>query len=254
MTMKKILCLPSKKMKIKEISPYEKVKEELLYYISENNLQNNDRLAAERELSNKWNVNRETVRRAIYSLILEEKLYSIRGSGNYIKKEKYNRNLVDLESLSSWAKNQNLTLTSEVIFSKIIEANKKISQKLHVLLGTKIFNLVRCRILNGEAITIEYSYIPYLKVEGIEKYDLKKNSLYQILNSKYSITLKDGEESIGITYIDNFESQYLKSGEGSPALFTTSTVYDMNGSPIEYCKTVTQYNKLLFSFSGSIKK
>lgn len=74
-------------MKIKEISPYEKVKEELLYYISENNLQNNDRLAAERELSNKWNVNRETVRRAIYSLILEEKLYSIRGSGNYIKKK-----------------------------------------------------------------------------------------------------------------------------------------------------------------------
>lgn len=237
-------------MKMKDVTPYEEGREKLLGYMSKKTLKHEDRLPSERILCEKWSMNRETLRKAIYSLNLEDKIYSVRGSGNYVKKEKVKRNLADLESLTEWAQSKGFSVSSKVVSSKVIEANKKISQKLCLKLGEKVFSLIRCRYLNNVPLAIEYVYLPYIRFRNIEAFDFERESLYCILEEQYGIFLEHGDESIGITYVDEFESPFLEVEEGTAAFFTLGIVYDINQNPTEYCKTVTRYDKLTFSFSS----
>lgn len=235
-------------MKIKEIMPHQEGRERLEAYILQNKMGNGQKLPTERELCDRWSMNRETLRKSLYHLGLEDKIYSVQGSGNYVKKEKYERNLAGLESLTEWGRSKGLTVTAKVISFGVIEADKKISRHLQLVLGEKVFFLVRCRYVNDEPLAIEYIYLPYSAFEGIEEFDFERLSLYHVLEKYYHTSLKNGNESVSITYIDEFEANFLQVPEGTAAFFTAGVVYDTEGKPTEYCKTVSRYDRLTFSF------
>ena len=82
-------------------------------YIIKNKLEPHAKLPSEREMCNMWGFNRTTLRFAIKRLVIEGKIYQIKGSGTYVAEPKVIRNLQDLKSLSEFVKDKELKLASE---------------------------------------------------------------------------------------------------------------------------------------------
>jgi GntR family transcriptional regulator len=220
--------------------------EKIEYYISKNKLAPHTKLPSERDLCTMWDFNRTTLRSAIQRLIVENKLYQKKGSGTYVAEPKLLRNLQDLRSLSTLVEENGQTLSNEILSSEVIESNKQISQKLHLSLGCKVYALTRLRYIDGEAVTIESSFISCDKFPTIEKCDFSKESLYSVMEKHYNMQIMQGEERVGIAYATDYEAELLGLEEGRAVFYLTGVVYDGQGEPIEYFKSIVKENKMRF--------
>ncbi|WP_425447310.1 GntR family transcriptional regulator [Dethiothermospora halolimnae] len=225
----------------------DEAKEMIEYYIIKNKLEPHSKLPSERAMCNKWGFNRTTLRFAIKRLVIEGKLYQIKGSGTYIKEPKLIRNLQDLKALSEIAKDKGLKLTSKVVSFDIIEGYKEVVQKLHLVLGHKIYVLTRIRYIENEPTAIEMSFLDYERFKGLDKYDFSKASLYSIIEDKYNVTIERGKEKVGISYATDHESQLLNIKKNQGVFYLSGVIYDNYDTPVEYIKSIIRPDKIGFS-------
>lgn len=230
-----------------KISPREEAKEKLLEYMIGNSLKAHDKLPSERDFSSLWGVNRMTLRSAIQALITEGILYNKKGSGTFIAPEKLNRNLQDLKSFSETVKESGRTLRTLEISKRVIESNKQVSQKLCVTLGHPVLELVRVRYIDEEPVMIETTYMDYKKYKAIDHHDFSKESLYQVIETEYGISVDSGSEKISITFATEEEASLLEVKANEPLFFLTGTVLDEAQGVLEYFKTVARNDKIRFS-------
>lgn len=227
--------------------PREEASEKIEVYIIKNQLKPHDKLPSERGMCAMWGFNRTTLRGAIQNLITLGKLYNKKGSGTYVAPYKLERNLQDLKPFSETVREENKILETKVISKRILESTKQISQKLKILLGHKVLELIRLRIVEGEPIMMEFSYVDYEKFHGLEERDFSKESLYKVIEEDYGIVIEKGSEKIGITYATEDEAELLQIEEGDPLYFLTGVVTDTQGVPVEYFKSVSRSDKMRFS-------
>ena len=97
-----------------------------------------------------------------------------------------------------------------------MECNKQVSQRLHLPLGHKIFELIRLRLVDDDPILIEAVYIDCVRYSGIERIDFEKESLYNCLEKKFGTIVRKGQEQLGITYATEKEAQLLGIQAESP--------------------------------------
>lgn len=221
--------------------------EKIEAYISQNQLQPNDKLPSERELSLLWDVNRITLRNAIERLVDEGVLYSLHGSGTYVAPKKINRNLWQFLSFSDAMKEAGLHTQTKVVSLRKMEANKLLAKTFSIFLGTEVLELKRVRIVENEPFVFETSYIPYLLCPGLENHDLKKESLYAILKNEYGIELTKSKQEISITYVTEEESTYLGVAAGEAAVCTKVVTATEEKTPVEYTIEIARGDRCMFS-------
>jgi GntR family transcriptional regulator len=221
--------------------------EELEYYIKVNHLEAHDKLPSERELSELFNINRSTLRAAIIRMIDEGKLYKVTGSGNFVQEPKIVRNLNNLDSLTELVKGFGKQISSKVIHASVIEANKQIMKKLKLPLGTKVFQMLRVRLIDNEPFALETSFIEYQRFEGIDKYDFEEVSLYKTLKDVYGVDIVKGQEKLTLTYATEEEAELLSVTYESPLFFISGTAEDKEDRPVEYFRSVVRPDKMKFS-------
>lgn len=221
--------------------------EELEYYIKVNQLKAHDKLPSERELSELFNINRSTLRAAIIRMIDEGKLYKVTGSGNFVQEPKIVRNLNDLDSLTKLVEGFGKKISSKVILATVIEANKQIMKKLKLPLGTKVFQLLRVRLIDNEPFVLETSFIEYQRFEGIDRYNFEEVSLYRILKDDYGVDIVKGQEKLTLTYATEEEAELLSVAYKSPLFFISGTAEDRDDRPVEYFRSVVRPDKMKFS-------
>lgn len=223
------------------------IAEKIEVFISKNNLKPHDKLPSERELADIWNVNRVTLRAGIEKLIDEGVLYNISGIGNYVAPKKIDRNLWQFLSFTDTMKGKGFSIKTKLISVRIVEANKQIGKILSVLLGTEIIEIKRLRIADEIPLDIEISYIPYNLCRGLEQYDLGNDSLYRILNEKYSINLVKQRQEISMGYASVEDSGYLEIKEGSAILVSRGITLNDKEEPVEYSVAFTRGDRCTFS-------
>ncbi|SHJ09212.1 GntR family transcriptional regulator [Clostridium amylolyticum] len=227
--------------------PREEASEKIEFYIIQNQLKPHDKLPSERDMCTMWGFNRTTLRGAIQNLIILGKLYNKKGSGTYVAPNKLERDLQDLKPFSATVSEAEKNLETKVVSKRILESTKQISQKLKILLGHKVLELIRVRIVDDEPIMIEISYLDYEKFQRLDEHDFSKESLYKVIEKNYDIKIEKGNEKIGITYATEDEAELLQIKEGEPLYFLTGVVTDDQGFPVEYFKSVSRADKIRFS-------
>lgn len=232
--------------RLKTIRPRDMAIEQIEWYIEENQLKPHTKLPGEREMCELWNMNRSTLRAAIGRLIEERVLYSEKGSGTYVAPPRLKRNLQDVKSTSESIRGTGYFLWTEVLEARVELCGQYLSRKLGIPEENEVFCLRRLRIRNNTPFMIETSYISYEQCRGIENHDFSDESLYQVLQ-KYGIILKEGEESVGITYATEEEAEKLKVETGQYMYYLSGTVKDTKMRPIEFFKIVARVDQIQFT-------
>ena len=134
---------------------------ELKNMIEQENLKEGDKLPSERELCEKLNVQRLTLRSGLRILMQEGIIISKQRSGYYVNKPRIVKNVFHLESTSEAIFEQGLNMKIKILNIEKKETNKQLSTKLRLPLGTKVYCLQRLRIIDDEPVSVDTSRRPF---------------------------------------------------------------------------------------------
>jgi GntR family transcriptional regulator len=229
-----------------ENRPRDRIAEQIECYIIEHGLKEGDSLPSERQLCESWNCNRMTFRSAAKRLINAGILAKNPLVNYYIPPSKLNRNLQDLTSLTEFVRGLGLHLTNRLLDQTIIKATPKLAAQFFTDAGSPILRIIRLRLIEGEPISIDTSYVLCAKFPKIDQYDFEELSLYGVLEDEYGVVIDHGNEEINLTFANDEESELLGIEEGASLFYLKGTTFDINDEVIEVFKSVARSDKIRF--------
>lgn len=227
--------------------PRDEAAEKIECYIIENSLAPHDRLPSERDMCDMWNLNRTTLRSAIYRLAGENVIYNKPGSGTFVAPPKLVRNLQDIKGFSDVVKQSGYAIRTKIVRKKVQEASKKIAQNLHLPLAHSVLELVRVRYVNGNPVLLENSYVDAERFTDIQNHDFSEESLYSVLEYEYGVKFGHGRERLNVTYMDAEEAELLETRENATALYQSGVVSDDKDVPVEYFSSIARPEFIKFA-------
>ncbi|MBQ6427018.1 MAG: GntR family transcriptional regulator [Clostridia bacterium] len=227
------------------VRPRESALENILAYIQENHLDPGDRLPAEREMCEMWQMNRSTLRSALSKLVQAGLLEVRHGSGIFLAPPKYMRMLQGLTSFTTDAMLQNSINDSRLISLEHLECDKRLGKLLDLTLGTPVWNLVRLRHLNGRVLMIDSSYFSAVRFPNIDRFDFETDSLYRVFEKEYGVIPTRGDELIASTGASEEEAKLLEIGTGAPIFRIESKTCDQDGNMLEYTRSIARPDRVV---------
>lgn len=236
-------------MSDKKMPLYQKIMKNIQDYIKNQGLEHGDVIPTEKALSEKYQVSRVTIRKAISRLIEKEILYSIKGSGTYVAFPKFEHNLFKLQGFTEEMQPYHDSIKNKVIEFRLIKPNDEIQEILNLNKEEKVYNIKRIRKLNGEVLIIENAYIPFelfpdLSIEAMTK------SKYGYLKEKGYVIKKRVEEFIPrLPSEDTMEIFNIKSN--TPLLELRAHSILSNDEIFEYSEVLYHPKKYKFKLELS---
>jgi len=228
------------------LSYYYQLKQILIEMLDNRELEEDEKLPTEKELCERFNISRVTVRQALQELENEDYIYKIQGKGTFVSPKRLQQDLLKFYSFTNEMKKIGKTPSTKVLDFKIVEPDKKISDILKVNKGEQVYKFVRLRLSDNVPMMLETSYIPYNMFPGISKKSLEENPLYSILIDEYNTEFSKAEESFRATLLSEEEAEILNYVEGGSAILLERYTYDNNSKIIEYTKSVSRGDKFIY--------
>lgn len=169
---------------------------------------------------------------------LEELLYRglLRQQGHdiVVSPKRTHRSTRQMNSLSDAMGAKGLPVTSRVVQKDFCEATKEAASALSLPLGARIFRLIRVRMVAGEPLVLEYSYLPAARFPGVERYDYNTESLYRVLGEQYNTIPKSQDLEFELEYPTTQEQRLLELEPQELLLSQLGYTRDQNEHPMEY--------------------
>ena len=214
---------------------YYQLKELIKTRIESGELMPNDMLETEEELCSKYNLSRNTVRKAISELKHEGLVYKIQGRGTYVKSPKISHRFVTVVSFTEELLARGIKPTSKLLSLEVREADKEVAAKLEIDVGAPYYAVRRLRLGDGKTLGVNLSRIPVSLCPGLEQYDLTKGSLYSLIENKYGQKIVKVVRIMETIPADDDIAQLLGIRPGFPILNIVGIAYNQNKIPLDFC-------------------
>ncbi|CAI3335004.1 GntR family transcriptional regulator [Enterococcus cecorum] len=204
------------------------------------------------ELVKEFNVSRMTIKKAVNILTVEGLVYSKQGMGTKILNSSFWDKDDDLyrfnqyQGLTSDFKNDERTLTSQVILFTVIFPSEEIAQRLAVDTQTPIYQIIRLRLVDNQPFVLEHTYMPCDLVPGLSR-EILQNSIYSYIQDELKINFAGSYRHITAEKPDEYDQKYLHCELTDPVLQVEQVVYLENGRPIEYSRSRNRYDSRGYS-------
>jgi GntR family transcriptional regulator len=197
-------------------------------------------LPSELELCEALGVSRPTLRAAVEELVDEGLLVRRPGRGTFTGPSRVAQ---PLSPTAGVANSFRVPLSEGVWESRTLSfelssAGPRLARALSVSPSEPVVKVERLRVVNGAPLAVERIHVPQKYVPDITADDLQQGSFYQLLHSRYGITMARAAQSIEATVTDERESGFLDVPPYSPALLFDVTTRDTRDLVIEYTRAV----------------
>lgn len=212
---------------------YQQLKDLLTQAIKRHALRPGARLPSERELCERFDVSRLTVRRALTDLINAGVVFTQPGKGTYIQTPKLEQGIQQLGGLTEDLRRRGYTVTSRVLQVALGPASVRTSDSMRLPVQAAVVLLERLRLVNDEPLAIERCYLNHRLCPGITAHDLTR-SLYSILRQTYGLTISRAEQTYEAVSAGRREAELLGVSRGAPLLFSERRSFLDTGDVIEH--------------------
>lgn len=221
----------------------QQLKQQLLALIEANG--EGGRLPPERELSERFEVARETLRRSLRELENDGLLERKQGAGTFVSGQPVLKQ-PQLLSFSEEMQERGLTPSSELLSTRRIAAGAKLAQRLKIVPGSPVLELKRLRMANGEPMALETVYLSQALLPGLEPQDLARGSLYEVLERQFGIQIRSASQQIQATVLSEEEADVLDVPPFSPSLLIERLSMSSGGEIVEYAKSLYRADRYRF--------
>jgi len=236
-------------MPLDEKSPvplYHQLTEELRKNIEHGDWPPHFLIPSETELCEKYGVSRGTVRQALSQLVQEGLLYRKQGKGTFVAEPKITQQLNKFYSLTQDMREKGLKPSSRLLQNEKILPDPYIKNILGLKEDEMVYKIMRLRLANEEPLILETSYLVEELFPDLDREDVEKVPLYDLIIKKYRIRITRAKETFEPILVDRFEAEKLQISIGSPALLVKRITYTA-GIPFEFRKSVVRGDKCSYS-------
>ncbi len=187
-------------------------------------------LPSQRDIAEKLEVSRTTVKSALLHLQNEGQITSQSRRGIQINKKK-DVNLLSMSSLSDELAGENITI--EHMDSRLVSVPKN----LRDFFGDSLKNIAeikRIRYRNGVPFSYEITNIDENKFSDITQVNLTNKSLYRVLKENYNTVPVYGFENISATLATDEIRMHLDVAEKTPLYIVESFNFAKSDQPVEH--------------------
>jgi GntR family transcriptional regulator len=154
-----------------------------------------DRLPSEKELGDKFDVSRVTVRRALQTLENEDYIYRRQGLGSFVKERRATQGLVRLTDFAQDMAQAGLEARSRVEHHAPETPPPDVAVRLDTD-ADKVMRLDRLRLGDGQPVAFDRTWLPMFYAQLLEEHDLSRTTIYGILETEYDIPVLRGRYRI----------------------------------------------------------
>lgn len=180
-----------------------KIAHELKYNIDHMEYKPDMALPPERELAERFGVQRKTIRMALSRLVNEKIIVAKERSGYFIMPPRcqlrVNENSIGWRLCLSERK-----LKAKPLSYSLVETNKRLSEKFRLPLGTKLHEIRRIYEMDGIVIGLEGFYVQEDMFPGIAGELLSSESVFSVFDD-YHIEIQKSLFTTNIIYADEME-------------------------------------------------
>ncbi|MGK9086617.1 GntR family transcriptional regulator [Brucella intermedia] len=215
---------------------YAKVEAALAAEISSSVLRPGRQLPTEDELTERFNVSRTTVRKAIELLVARGLVEIRRGKGTFVAHPKITQELTQLTGFVEDMEALGRTPTARVLDRRNVAADTNVARQLAIPTGTLVMRIQRVRLADGVAMSFDETYLPREIGEKIVTHDLDAEPIFSLLEDKYDLPLTEAEYRLEAITATSDVAQALAISSGSAIFLIERTSYTTGHRPIDYEK------------------
>jgi len=208
------------------------------------------RLPTERELSERFEVARETLRHCLRELEDEGVLHRRQGAGTFVSAQPVVKE-ARLMSFSEEMRQRGLVPSSRLLSCGTVQAGAKLAHRLMVMPGSAVVEIRRLRLASQEPMALESSYLAAERVPGFDPAVLERGSLYELLEQRWGLQLRGARQQIEATVLSREEAELLGVPPFFPALVIERTSTSTTGEVIEYAKSLYRADRYRFEINVS---
>lgn len=203
--------------------------------IRRNKVELGDKLPTEMELTERFSVNRMTVRKALDKLVVEKMVVRKRGRGTYLLAKTPEEFIYSLDITTGFFKdirNYGLQPSSKTLKVEVVEANERIASFLDLNQEMRAIFMLRVFYANDEPIMIEKNYMPYSEFKDLMNMDL--NGLrYPLLKEKFNVVPHHANQTLTAVLCDEEAKKLFGFPTFQACVELEFVVYDKSNVPIE---------------------
>lgn len=237
-------------MELKPNSPrHEQISKWLKQQISKGSYDKDQKLPSEQELSERFDVSRVTVRRALQTLESEHMIYRCQGLGSFVKKTDSPQPMIRLTDFMEDMKAAGKEALSEVIDLKQEPANFTVAQNLGIKEGQMVLRLDRLRLGDGEPLAFDITWFPIFYGQLIIDQELTDKTIFRILEEEYQIPIIRGKYLISACVSNELTAPLLQLAKGAPLLVFDRVSLTVNDKAVYYQRRFYRPDKMSWQVS-----
>lgn len=224
---------------------YIQIEEALKQSIFLGEYQVGEAIPSERDLSNRFNVSRMTVRQAITNLVSNGMLFREKGRGTFVSTPKLEQPLNGLTSFTEDMRARGMTPSSKIIKFEIQIPPFDVARELMMEEGEKVYFMVRIRNADNKPMAIERTYIPVAVFPDLNA-KLLSGSLYRLVEEQYGLTIGNAIQQMEASHVAKEDSKYLLLEPTAVVLIIKRTSFLSDGKPFELVRSAYRADRYKF--------
>jgi len=233
---------------------YYQIQQNITALIESQVLKPNDPLPSERELSERYQVTRMTVRQAVNQLVSDGVLERRRGIGTFVAETRKHPSLSpSVAGFSQRFREAGMRPASRVLSFEAVPASRTVAQRLGLEVGATVVCLRRLRLVDGVPLMVETSHLPYAPLQGIMEVDFNNASLYATLSERFALPVVRAEHTLEPVLLHSDEARLLGLKVGQPAMLVHIVAHSVQGMTIEFSKAVIRGDRCRYYFTATIE-
>ena len=208
-----------------------------------------DPIPTEKQLCERYEVSRTTVRQALQDLVIEGRLNRMKGKGTFIAEPKINQDfLIELESFQKEMEKKGLRPSTRVLQFQLIPAGARIALNLAMSEHHSVYFIQRLRFADGEPIVLVNTTLPAVLFPRLEDHDLAKESLYGIVHDAYGMQVHKARRCLEAVAADEDVALHLGLKRGAPVQYIETVTQLEDQTPFEYSNAWYRGDRNKFAF------
>ncbi|WP_138431495.1 GntR family transcriptional regulator [Fodinibius saliphilus] len=211
-------------------------------------LEENEKLPSENELSEKFDVSRVTVRRALQTLENDQLIYRCQGLGSFVTDQRTHQSFSILNDFTEELAGSGLTPSSKLISfeQEDVSDQKDLLSYLGIQNKEIAVKIERVRLGDGSPVAFDITWMPIFYGQLIESYDLEQTTIFSILENEFDIPIERGCYRIEATIANKSLAKHLQVETQTPLLQINRISYTIGDKPVYFQKRFYRNDKIVF--------
>lgn len=196
-------------------------------------------LPSENQLILTYSCSRNTIRRAIGTLVTDGYVQTMQGKGvrNIFQPTmQASFTIGGIESFKESALRNHQVPRTEVLCFTEITADAKISARTGFAVGAELYYIQRLHYLDGKALILNHNYFLKDVVKDLTK-EIAEGSIYEYLEQVLHISIVTSKRVMTVEKMTQIDEKYLNLGDYNCLAVVSSQTYNSDGIMFEYTQS-----------------